>query len=143
MRLAEMKRTASAPSLNRGAHATFVPIGIVTVLLGPLLPMLSARWSLNYSQAGSLFTAQFLGSTVGVFVSGVIVSRWGFRFAVNAGLFAIAVGVGTLPFSSRSLGVICILCYGFGLGLAIPAVNLFVAAMNPERRSAALSLLNV
>ena len=80
MRLAEMKRTASAPSLNRGAHATFVPIGIVTVLLGPLLPMLSARWSLNYSQAGSLFTAQFLGSTVGVFVSGVIVSRWGFRF---------------------------------------------------------------
>jgi len=142
MRLAEMKRTASAPSLNRGAHATFVPIGIVTVLLGPLLPMLSARWSLNYSQAGSLFTAQFLGSTVGVFVSGVIVSRWGFRFAVNAGLFAIAVGVGTLPFSSRSLGVICILCYGFGLGLAIPAVNLFVAAMNPERRSAALSLLN-
>jgi len=142
MRLAEMPRTASALSLNKGAHAVFVPIGIVTVLLGPLLPMLSARWSLDYSQAGSLFTAQFLGSTVGVFVSGVIVSRWGFRFAVNAGLLAIAVGVGGLPFSSRPLGLICILCYGFGLGLAIPAVNLFVAAMNPQRRSAALSLLN-
>jgi fucose permease len=124
------------------AHAAFVPIGIVTVLLGPLLPTLSARWSLNYVQAGSLFTAQFLGSTVGVVISGVLVSRWGSRFAIITGLFAMAVGVGTLPFSPRFLGLICISCYGVGLGLAIPAINLFVAAVNPERRSAALSLLN-
>ena len=53
-----------------------------------------------------------------------------------------ALGVGGLAFSTRSLGLICILCYGFGLGLAIPAVNLFVAAANAGRRSAALSLLN-
>lgn len=104
--------------------------------------MLSARWSLNYLQAGSLFTAQFLGSTVGVGLSGVIVSRYGFRFAINAGLVAMAAGVGALPFSSRPLGMICICVYGAGLGLAIPAINLLVAAMNAERRSAALNLLN-
>jgi FHS family glucose/mannose:H+ symporter-like MFS transporter len=143
MPLAEMSRTASARSLNKAAHAAFVPIGMVTVLLGPLLPLLSARWSLDYSQAGSLFTAQFLGSTVGVVFSGAMVSRRGFRFAISVGLFLMAVGVGTLPFSSRSLGVISILCYGTGIGLAIPAINLLVAAMNPERRSAALSLLNL
>jgi FHS family glucose/mannose:H+ symporter-like MFS transporter len=139
---AEMSQTSTARSLNMAAHAAFVPIGIVTVLLGPLLPTLSARWSLNYVQAGSLFTAQFLGSTVGVVISGVLVSRWGSRFAIITGLFAMAVGVGTLPFSPRFLGLICISCYGVGLGLAIPAINLFVAAVNPERRSAALSLLN-
>ncbi|HWW16274.1 MAG TPA: MFS transporter [Candidatus Dormibacteraeota bacterium] len=138
----EMSQTTSARWLNTAAHAAFVPIGIVTVLLGPLLPTLSARWSLNYLQAGSLFTAQFLGSTLGVVVSGVLVSRWGFRFAINAGLLVMAVGVGTLPFSSRVLGLICISCYGLGLGLAIPAINLFVADVNPKRRSAALSLLN-
>jgi FHS family glucose/mannose:H+ symporter-like MFS transporter len=142
MRSAETSRTGSVGSLNLAAHAAFVPIGIVTVLLGPLLPILSARWSLNYLQAGSLFTAQFLGSTVGVVVSGILVSRMGSRFAIIAGLFAMAVGVGALPFSSRFLGLICISCYGIGLGLAIPAINLFVAEVNPERRSAALSLLN-
>jgi fucose permease len=139
---AEMSQTSPARSLNTAAHAAFVPIGIVTVLLGPLLQTLSARWSLNDVQAGSLFTAQFVGSTVGVLASGVIVSRLGFRFAVNAGLFAMAGGVGTLPFTSRAPGLICIFGYGVGLGLAIPAINLYVAAVNPERRSAALSLLN-
>jgi fucose permease len=142
MRPPEISRTGSASSSNKAANAAFVPIGIVTVLLGPLLPLLSARWSLNYLQAGSLFTAQFLGSTIAVGLSGVIVSRWGFRFAINAGLLAMAVGVGTLPFSSRFLGLICISCYGAGLGLAIPAANLLVAALNAQRRSAALNLLN-
>jgi fucose permease len=115
---------------------------MVTVLLGPLLPELSVRWSLNYAQAGSLFTAQFAGATVGTSLSGVIVSRWGFRYAINVGLFAMAVGVAGLPFSSHLLGLVCIFCYGSGLGLAIPAANLLVAAINPERRGAALSLLN-
>ncbi|MFZ0416843.1 MAG: MFS transporter [Candidatus Sulfotelmatobacter sp.] len=147
MRLAEMPRTGSTSSLNKAslnnaANAAFVPIGIVTVLLAPLLPILSARWSLNYLQAGSLFTAQFLGSTIGVGLSGVVVSRLGYRFAINAGLLATAVGVGMLPFSPRFPGLICISFYGAGLGLAIPAGNLLVAAMNPERRSAALNLLN-
>jgi MFS transporter, FHS family, glucose/mannose:H+ symporter len=142
MAAAEISRTCTTSSLNKAAHAAFVPIGMVTVLLGPLLPVLSARWSLNYAQAGSLFTAQFAGATLGTSLSGVIVSRWGFRFAMNAGLFAMAVGVAALPFSSHFLGLACIFCYGGGLGLAIPAANLLVAAINPERRGAALSLLN-
>ena len=138
----EISSTPSVSSLNKAASAAFLPIGFVTVVLGPLLPTLSARWSLNYAQAGSLFTAQFLGATVGVCLSGVIVSRWGFRFAINAGLLAMAAGVSVLPFSSRFAGLICIFAYGSGIGLAIPAANLLVAAINPERRSAALNLLN-
>ena len=53
----------SARALTFAAYACFVPIGIANVLLGPLLPTLSARWSLNYSQAGALFTVQYLAST--------------------------------------------------------------------------------
>lgn len=139
---ASMARIRSPRRLNAPAQAVFVPIGIVTVLLGPLLPILSSRWSLNYVQAGSLFTAQFLGSTAGVLISGFFVARRGCRFAINAGLLGMALGVGALAFSGHWWGLICIVGYGLGLGLAIPAVNLFVAAANPERRSAALSLLN-
>src|SRR5258708_36487961 len=142
MPLAETRRTGSAHSLSKASHAAFVPIGIVTVLLGPLLPILSARWALNDSQAGSLFSAQFLGATVGGLLSGEMVSRWGHRFAINTGLLTMAVGVGTLPFSSHLAGLMCIFCYGSGLGLAIPAINLFVAALTPERSGAALSRLN-
>jgi len=132
----------SSRPLTVAAHAAFVPIGIVTVLLGPLLPALSTKWSLNYTQAGSLFTVQFLASTVGVALSGFCVPRWGFRFAIKAGLLAMAVGVAGLPYSSRVLGSACIGLYGFGFGIAVPAANLLVAEVHQFHRSAALNLLN-
>ena len=136
------RAVTSAKALTIAAHASFVPIGIVTVLLSPLLPTLSARWSLNYSQAGALFTAQFLASTVAVMLSGVLIARWGFRFAIKAGLLVIAVSVAALLAGSRVLGMTCIAGYGAGLGLAVPAANLLVSEVNPGRRGAALNLLN-
>jgi MFS transporter, FHS family, glucose/mannose:H+ symporter len=132
----------SSRALTLAAHAAFVPIGIVTVLLSPMLPLLAVRWSLDDTQAGALFTAQFLASTLGVGLSGWLVSRRGFRFAINAGLLVMALGVAALPFSSHLLGMVCIAAYGFGIGFAVPAANLIVAEVNPARRAAALNLLN-
>ena len=132
----------SAKALTFAAYASFVPIGIATVLLGPMLPTLSARWSLNYSQAGALFTAQYLASTLAVALSGVLVSRWGFRFAIKAGLLLMSAGVALLLAGPRTMGILCIGAYGGGLGLAVPAANLLVAEVNPGRRSATLNLLN-
>jgi fucose permease len=132
----------SSKALTLAAYASFVPIGIATVLLGPMLPTLSARWSLNYSQAGALFTAQYLASTLAVALSGVLVSRWGFRFAIKAGLLLMSAGVGLLLTGPRGLGIVCIAAYGGGLGLAVPAANLLVAEVNPGRRSVTLNLLN-
>lgn len=134
--------TTSAKSLTLAANASFVPIGIVTVLLSPLLPTLSARWQLDYAQAGALFTAQFLASTLAVSLSGVLVARFGFRFAINAGLVVIAVSTASLLLGSRIVGIACIAGYGAGSGLAVPAANLLVAELNPARRSAALNILN-
>jgi FHS family glucose/mannose:H+ symporter-like MFS transporter len=133
---------ASPKRLTLAAHVTFVPTGVVTVLLGPLLPTLSANWALNDKQAGYLFTAQFAGSMVGTAVSGVLVHRFGYRTALVGGLVMMAAGVVALPVSPWLLGLACVLCYGFGLGLAMPAANLLVAEENPENRGAALNLLN-
>jgi FHS family glucose/mannose:H+ symporter-like MFS transporter len=132
----------SSKALTLAAYASFVPIGIATVLLGPMLPTLSARWSLNYSQAGALFTAQYLASTLAVALSGALVSRWGFRFAIKTGLLLMSAGVGLLLTGPKALGILCIGAYGGGLGLAVPAANLLVAEVNPGRRSATLNLLN-
>jgi MFS transporter, FHS family, glucose/mannose:H+ symporter len=112
------------------------------VLLGPMLPTLSARWALNYSQQGALITVQFIASTLGVAVSGVLVSRWGFRFAIKAGLVVMAAGVAMLLAGSRMLGIVCIAAYGAGIGLAVPAANLLVAEVNPHQRSSKLNVLN-
>src|ERR1035438_1696371 len=106
----------SAKALTLAAYVCFLPIGIATVLLGPMLPTLSARWSLNYSQAGALFTVQYLASTCAVGVSGVLASRWGFRFAIKAGLLLMSAGVALLLAGPRALGMLCIGAYGGGLG---------------------------
>ena len=132
----------SVKALTFAAYVSFVPIGIATVLLGPMLPTLSARWSLNYSQAGALFTAQYLASTLAVALSGVLVSRWGFRFAIKAGLLLMSAGVGLLLAGPKMMGILCIAASGGGMGLAVPAANLLVAEVNPGRRSATLNLLN-
>ena len=132
----------SAKALTLAAYASFLPIGIVTVLLGPMLPALSARWSLNYSQAGALVTDQYLASTLAVALSGVLVSWKGFRFAMKAGLLLSTAGVALILSGSQMLGIVCIAAYGAGLGLAVPAANLLVAEVNPGRRSATLNILN-
>ena len=134
--------TTSAKTLTLAAYASFLPIGVVTVLLGPMLPTLSARWSLSYSQAGALFNAQYLASTVCTLLSGILVARWGFRFAMKSGLLLATAGLVLLLAGSKLLGIVCIAAYGGGLGLAVPAANLLVAEVNPGRRAATLNLLN-
>jgi fucose permease len=46
-------------------HGGFLLIGVVTTLLGPILPMLAARWHLGDAELGWLFTAQFTGGILG------------------------------------------------------------------------------
>ena len=105
------------------------------MLLGPVLPALSARWLLNDAQAGEFFTAQFMASILGVALSGVLVPKGGYRLAMILGLVF-------LPLGSRFVGLAAVACYGVGLGLTIPTCNLLVAEVNPANRASALSLLN-
>jgi len=143
-----VKANASSASLASSAatiplvHIAFVLTGVITTLLGPMLPVLSARWALSDAQAGYLFTAQFVGSILGVALSGLAVHRYGYRTALVSGLAAMAAGAAILASASWTLGLASVFGYGIGLGLAIPAANLLTAELNPTRRSAALNWLN-
>jgi fucose permease len=121
----------------------FVLTGTVTTLLGPLLPVLAARWSLDDARAGYFFTAQFAGSMLGVALSGTLVTRFGFARAVAAGLAAMAAGVGALGIAAWPAALLSVACYGVGLGITIPATNLLVAEAVPTRRAEALNILNL
>jgi MFS transporter, FHS family, glucose/mannose:H+ symporter len=123
-------------------HAGFVLTGVVNTVLGPMLPELSARWSLTDARAGYLFTAQFSGSMLGVMGSSYLMSRWGHRISLLFGLGLMALGSATLFATSWMLGMSATFCLGIGLGLGIPATNLLVSELHPENRAAALNLIN-
>ncbi len=123
-------------------HLGFALTGVVTTLLGPILPLLSSQWNLNDAQAGSLFTAQFVSAVAGSFVASRVLARWGTGWTVAIGMFSIAAGVSALGLGNPSLGVAGICLFGVGLGFALPATNLLIVELMPEQRVAALNILN-
>ena len=122
----------------------FLPTGVLQTLLGPMLPILIARWAINDTQAGNLFLVQFLASLVGVQLSGVLLARRGFRPAFLFGLLLMACGVSTLYLGSSALGLVSVAVYGLGLGLIVPSDNLLIAELSSGSGSRAgqVSLLN-
>ncbi|HWF02928.1 MAG TPA: MFS transporter [Candidatus Angelobacter sp.] len=124
------------------ASAGFVLTGIVNTFLGPLLPILAARWALTDSRAGYFFATQFLGSIAGVTASSFLLPRRGFRFTIGLSYLLMAVGVRGLALSQWKYALMSTLIFGFGFGLVIPATNLFVSRVNQNRRASALSILN-
>jgi MFS transporter, FHS family, glucose/mannose:H+ symporter len=145
---AELSQPSSNRKLVLAGQIAFLPAGILTTLLGPMLPILIARWAMNDTQAGNLFLVQFLASLAGVQLAGVLLARWGFRPAFLSGLLLMACGVATLYMGSLWLGLAAVAAYGLGLGLIIPTNNLLIAEIGsssgsgPGSRAGAVSLLN-
>lgn len=119
-------------------YAGFLITGVVTVLLGPLLPNLARQWRLPVEELGALFVVQFLASAVGSFVS-----SYRLGLSLRLGYLLIAGGLVALSLAGWPLALAPMATVGFGLGLAIPATNLRVAHSQPTRRGAALSSLNL
>jgi fucose permease len=149
---AELSQSSSNQKLVLAGQIAFLPTGILQTLLGPMLPILIARWVINDTQAGNLFLVQFLASLVGVQLSGVLLARWGFRPAFLSGLLLMACGVATLTMGSLGLGLASVAAYGLGLGLIVPSDNLLIAEIGSgsgshpssraSSRASAVSLLN-
>jgi fucose permease len=123
-------------------HLDFVLTGVVMTLLGPMLPVLTRRWLLDDTQAGYLFIAQWTTSIAGMLASGTLVERHGYRRTLIAGLIPMAAGMATLARANWWLGLVSVCALGAGAGITTPAANLLIADANPNKRAAALNLLN-
>jgi FHS family glucose/mannose:H+ symporter-like MFS transporter len=123
-------------------HSGFLLVGVVTTLLGPILPMLAARWRLDDSEAGSLFIAQYTGAMIGSGLSSQMIERLGSLRLIACGYAAMAVAIACLGVNSWGIGLLSVFSFGFALGLTTPATNLLVAEINSGRRAAALNILN-
>lgn len=131
---------------NRAAtaavFASFVVAGVVTTILGPILPVLIGRWSLTDARAGLFFTVQFTTNMIGLASLSALLPRWGYKSTLVPGYLAVAVGLAGLNASTVSGGLVATAIYGYGLGLVLSSSNLWVAETAESGRVAALSILN-
>ncbi len=120
------------PLLHLGVALT----GVGTVLLGSILPQLSAQWHLRDKDAALLLLVQFTASASGA----LLVRRnlwktlaWGFGL-IGAG------GISIFLLQQRSLPVFAV--YGLGLGLAMTSNNMLAGRRHPNRMGSALAIQN-
>lgn len=123
-------------------HVDFLITGVVMTFLGPMLPHLAGRWSLNDSQSGTLIFAEFFSSMFGMLLSGFLVQRVGYRLTLMSGLVLMPAGLTLLAFSNFALGILAICIFGVGYGVTTPAGNLRTAEINPARSASALNVIN-
>jgi fucose permease len=123
-------------------HLSFILIGVITTLLGPILPSFTRHWSLTDSQAGFFFTAQYFGSAVGVILTSVFLPRFGFSKVSAAGFAAFLAGFAFLGLGPWALSSLLVAIVGFGYGLANPAINLRATELPSKNTAAAVTLLN-
>ncbi len=123
--------------------AGFVLTGVVTTILGPILPHFIARWSLNDSQAGFFFTAQFVGSMSGVGAFTILARRNGLRVVVLTGYLLMSVGSSLIGAPAHLISLLGTFVTGCSLGMVITASNLLIAMGPARKRASAVSWLNV
>ncbi len=133
---------SAAPSIRPlgtafGLHAAFAMTGVGTVLLGCLLPVLAIHWGLHDAHAGLLFAAQFAGSASGGFLT-----RGRYRTLLSIGLALAAISALLLPVANAIAVLPAFFFFGLGMGLSMTCINVLVSIRYPQRRGAALSLLN-
>lgn len=142
-------RTAPAPRFALLCFG-FAVCGMVTVLPGPLLPVMAAKWGLRDVQSGAFFAAEFAASTVGA-----VFSPHRLRRNLPTGYALMTAGVLLLTIAGRTtqadlghgLALTAFALIGLGIGLSVTATNLYVGRAEEERhphdRARRLSIVNV
>jgi FHS family glucose/mannose:H+ symporter-like MFS transporter len=119
----------------------FVVCGMVTVLPGPLLPVMAAKWGLRDVQSGAFFAAEFAASTVGSVFSPHRLRRnmpLGYASMTGGVLLLMAAGRAAGAGLGHGLALAAFALIGLGIGLAVTATNL-VAAMTGDKAAAGAS----
>ncbi len=130
-------------ALSAVTTLAFVILGLMSAILGPILPWLASRWGTSLDQAGALITVNFLGEGVAFVLSGFLLDRVSRKLALvlefalfSAGL----IGVALVPDMGLALASAAIL--GLGWGGLVVLTNVFLAELYPERRTQAFNLMS-
>jgi len=120
------------------AYFYFLVAGTVTVMLGPLLPQLIQHWQIQDAQAGTLFTADFIGQLCGAWIA-----ARNLRSSLIYGSILSAAGCIALTWLGFGPAHIALFCIGVGLGTGLTAGNIIAGTTLPALRAKLLVTLNV
>jgi MFS transporter, FHS family, glucose/mannose:H+ symporter len=116
----------------------FLVAGTATVMLGPLLPQLMEHWQIQDAQAGTLFTADFVGQLCGAWIA-----ARSLRASLVYGSILSAAGCIALLSLGFGAAHIALFCIGVGLGAGLTAGNILAGTTLPSARARLLVILNV
>ncbi len=112
--------------------------GALTVLLGCILPRLSALDHLPDKDAGALLMVQF-----GCSACAALLVRRNFHQTLARGYGLISLAALALYLLPKQFALLAIAIYGSGLGLVMTSNSMLVGRIFTERRGSALSVLNL
>ena len=118
--------------------------GMISAMLGTILPDLSDRFRLSPRQNGSIAFAQALGLIIASLGVGPLLDNEGKKLGLIIGLALIAAALLALPRSSgfRSIALV-LFVLGVGGGIVITGANALVSDVGETHRGAALNMVNL
>jgi MFS transporter, FHS family, glucose/mannose:H+ symporter len=124
-------------------HISFTLIGVITTLLGPILPFFARHWTLTDAQSGFFFTTQYFGSFLGVVLTSIIIPRFGSSRVCAGGFTAFMACFAFLGLGPWTLAAFLVGINGFGYGLTSPTINMRATQLPSRNTAAAVTLVNL
>ncbi len=126
------------------ACLNFITIGILSAVIGPVLPTLAHQTGSALSELGALISALFVGALIAQITGGPLNDHLGSRPLLLVGLGLTSVGVAGIALSpALPLTLACGVLAGIGHGSIDLGTGVLVAVIHAEKSVFALNLINV
>jgi fucose permease len=118
--------------------------GMISAMLGTILPDLSTRFDLTPRQNGTIATMQAVGLMIASLGVGPLLDDFGQKIGIILGLAIIAIVLVALPRSTGFRSVVFLLfLLGMGGGIVVTGANSLISGVGEGHRAVALTLLNI
>jgi fucose permease len=118
--------------------------GMISAMLGTILPNLSERFHLTPTQNGTIAFAQALGLIIASVGVGPLLDSEGYKIGLLLGLALIAIALYVLPRSPGFRTILVLLfLLGVGGGIVVTGANALTSGVSEAHRATALNLVNL
>lgn len=127
-----------------GGFLTIFVWGSIAGLLGAILPALRERAALTLSESSTMFIALSLGLVASSLFAGPLIDRLGKKPVLTVAATLVVCGLIGFEFVNALTGLLALaFVMGTGGGALVTGGHALIADLNPDRRSAALNLLDL
>lgn len=121
----------------------FFTIGLVSNIIGPLLPAIRAEMPMSYGQSGLLLSGMWPGLILAVLVGGYLSDKYGTKLLLLAGGVALSLGlVGSMASGSHWVLLSWMILSGVGFGAFEIGINVWCSVSNDSNKGNALNFLH-